>query len=289
VIVTKRPDGAIHLNAMSKEIVRSMDEIRHEIIRAAMRLTGIDGGIEVTLLSDVPAEGSGLGSSSSFSVGLLNALHAFRGEQVAADTLAREACELEIERLGKPIGRQDQYIAAYGGLRAFRFRRDGGVDVRELHVPPVRLRQLAARLHLFYTGRTRRADAILSEQRARTSDHLAELDAIKALAVELEGVLEAREFDRLGGILLEGWRLKRRLASGISDPSIDAMLERALAHGAEGGKICGAGGGGFLLVDCLPENAERLAKGMADYRELSFQLEPEGSKVIFNYRREGAG
>jgi len=289
VIVTGRSDGAIHLNALRKEIVGSVDELQHDILREAMRLLGIDGGIEVTLLSDVPGEGSGLGSSGSFSVGVLNALHAFRGEQVAAETLARENCELEIERLGRPIGKQDQYVAAYGGLRALRFRRDGGVDVRALRVPPDRLRQLSARLHLFYTGRTRHADAILSEQRARTADHVAELDAIKALAVEVEGVLEAREFDRLGGILLEGWRQKRRLASAISDPSIDAMLERALAHGAEGGKICGAGGGGFLLVDCLPENALRLAKGLEGYRELPFRLEPDGSKVIFNQRRDVPG
>jgi D-glycero-alpha-D-manno-heptose-7-phosphate kinase len=286
VIVKERFDDAIYLNTMRKEIVASVDEIQHELIREAMRTTGVERGVEVTLLSDIPSEGSGLGSSSSFSVGLLNALYAYRGEQVTAERLAREACAIEIERLGKPIGKQDQYIAAYGGLRAFRFRRDGEVDVRALRVAPADLRSLSARIHLYFTGRTRKADAILSEQKARTGDRLAELDGIKALAIELEDALEARDFDRLGEVLHENWELKRRLASGISDAAIEEMYERARAHGALGGKICGAGGGGFLLVDCPLEHGERLAKGMAAYRELPFQLERDGSKVIFNYRRE---
>jgi D-glycero-alpha-D-manno-heptose-7-phosphate kinase len=271
---------------MRKEIVASVDEIQHELIREAMRTTGVERGVEVTLLSDIPSEGSGLGSSSSFTVGLLNAFYAYRGEQVTAERLAREACAIEIERLGKPIGKQDQYIAAYGGLRAFRFRRDGEVDVRALRLAPADLRRLSTRIHLFFTGRTRKADVILTEQKARTGDRIAELDGIKALAIELEDALEARDFDRLGEVLHENWELKRRLASGISDASIEEMYERARAHGALGGKICGAGGGGFLLVDCPPEHGERLAKGMAAHRELPFQLERDGSKVIFNYRRE---
>ena len=286
VIVKERFDEDLYLNYMRKEIVSSVDEIQHELIREAMRISGVDRGVEVTLLSDIPSEGSGLGSSSSFSVGLLNAFYAYRGEQVTAERLAREACEIEIERLGKPIGKQDQYIAAYGGLRAFRFRRDGGVDVRALRLAPADLREISARLHLFFTGRTRRADAILSEQKARTHDRREELDGIKALALELEEALEARELDRLGQVLHESWELKRRLASGISDAAIEALYARARAHGAVGGKICGAGGGGFLLVDCPPEQGQRLAKGMASHRELPFQLERDGSKVIFNYRRE---
>ena len=286
VIVKERFDDAIYLNYMRKEIVSSPDEIQHELIREAMRTTGVDRGVEVTLLSDIPSEGSGLGSSSSFSVGLLNAFYAYLGEQVTAERLAREACAIEIERLGKPIGKQDQYIAAYGGLRSFRFRREGAVEVRALRLAAADLRGLSARIHLFFTGRTRRADSILSEQRSRTGDRLAELDGIKALALELEGALESRDFDRLGETLHEGWELKRRLASGISDAAIEEMYERARAHGALGGKICGAGGGGFLLVDCPPEQGHRLAKGMAAHRELPFSLERDGSKVIFNYRRE---
>ena len=281
VIVKERFDDAIYLNYMRKEIVARVDEIQHELIREAMRITGVERGIEITLLSDIPSEGSGLGSSSSFSVGLLNALYAYRGEQVTAEQLAREACELEIERLAKPIGKQDQYIAAYGGLRRFRFQRDGGVEVRALRLLPPQLRSLSARLHLFFTGRTRKADSILSEQKARTGDRFQELDGIKALALEVEEALEAHEFDRLGELLHENWELKRRLAAGI-----ESMYAHARAHGALGGKICGAGGGGFLLLDCPPEQGQVLAKGMSRHRELPFQLERDGSKVVFNYRRE---
>jgi len=286
VIVKERFDDAIYLNYMRKEIRERVDEIEHELIREAMRTTGVDRGVEVTLLSDIPSEGAGLGSSSSFTVGLLNALYLYRGEQVTPERLAREACEIEIQRLGKPIGKQDQYIAAYGGLRAFRFRRDGSVDVERLAVPAARLRELGERLFLFFTGRTRKADVILEEQRSRTPDRAGELDGIKRLALELKPEVEAGSFDRLGEVLHAGWELKRRLADGISDGPIEEMYQRARAHGALGGKICGAGGGGFLLVYCPPERYERLAKGMRDYRMLPFQLERDGSKVIFNYRRE---
>ena len=286
VIVKERFDDDVYLNYMRKEIVSSVDAIQHGLIREAMRIAGVESGVEVTLLSDIPSEGSGLGSSSSFSVGLLNAFHAYRGEQVTAEQLAQEACEIEIARLGKPIGKQDQYIAAYGGLRAFRFRRDGSVLVRALPLSAGDLRAVSGRLHLFFTGRTRRADAILSEQRERTRDRSAELDGIKALALRLEESLGARDFEGLGAVLHENWELKRRLAAGISDPELEAMYALARAHGARGGKICGAGGGGFLLVDCPPEDAPRLGKGMAGHRELPFLLERDGSKVIFNYRRE---
>jgi D-glycero-alpha-D-manno-heptose-7-phosphate kinase len=286
VIVKERFDDDIYLNYMRKEIRSDVAAVEHGLIREAMRVTGVERGVEVTLLSDIPSEGSGLGSSSSFTVGLLNAFHAYRGEQVTAEQLAREACEIEIGRLAKPIGKQDQYIAAYGGLRAFRFRRDGAVEVKALSLSGEALRELGARLHLFFTGRTRQADAILSEQTSRTGEKRAELDAIRRLALELEPALEARDFDRLGEILHESWELKRRLASGISDSAIDEMYARSRASGGLGGKICGAGGGGFLLVYCAPERQERLAKGMREYRALPFQLERDGSKVIFNYRRE---
>jgi D-glycero-alpha-D-manno-heptose-7-phosphate kinase len=286
VIVKERFDDQIYLNYMKKEIRASVGEVEHELIREAMRVAGVEGGVEVTLLSDIPSEGAGLGSSSSFAVGLLNAFHVYRGEQVTAEQLAREACEIEIERLGKPIGKQDQYIAAYGGMRSFRFRRDERVEVKALAVTPKQRRDLDARLHLFYTGRTRKADVILSEQKARTADRTRELDGIKELAIELEPALERGEYDRLGELLHVNWELKRKLASGISDGPIDEMYASARAHGALGGKICGAGGGGFLLVYCPVERQERLEKGMGDYRVMPFRLESSGSKVIFNYRRD---
>lgn len=286
VIVKERFDDRIYLNYMRKEIVDAVDEIEHELIREALRTTGVDGGVEVTLLSDIPSEGSGLGSSSSFTVGLLNAFYQFRGEQVTAERLAQEACAIEIERLGKPIGKQDQYIAAYGGLRSFRFRHDGEVDVERLALGTAPCRALGERLHLFFTGRTRKADKILGEQKQQTGDRLAELDGIKQLALDLKPALEAGDLDRLGQMLHQNWELKKKLAAGISDDAIAEMYETARSHGALGGKICGAGGGGFLLTYCPLERQERLRKGMATHREMPFRLEPDGSKVIFNYRRE---
>jgi D-glycero-alpha-D-manno-heptose-7-phosphate kinase len=286
VIVKERFDDLIYLNYMKKEIRAEVGEIEHELIREAMRVTGVAGGVEVTLLSDIPSEGAGLGSSSSFTVGLLNAFHMYRGEQVTAEQLAQEACEIEIERLGKPIGKQDQYIAAYGGLRSFRFRRDETVEVERIPLGAKPLRELDARLHLFFTGRTRKADVILTEQKANTRDRSAELDGIKQLALALGPALERGELDRLGDLLHANWELKRKLASGVSDPAIDEMYALARAHGALGGKICGAGGGGFLLVYCPIERQERLEKGMSEYRPMPFRLEPDGSKVIFNYRRD---
>jgi D-glycero-alpha-D-manno-heptose-7-phosphate kinase len=286
VIVKERFDDQIYLNYTKKEIRSEVSEIEHELIRESMRMTGVTGGVEVTTLSDIPSEGAGLGSSSSFTVGLLNAFHMYQGEQVTAEQLAREACEIEIERLGKPIGKQDQYIAAYGGLRSFRFHRDERVEVRRLPLTPKSLRELDARLHLLFTGRTRKADVILSEQKAKTGDRSAELDGIKQLALELVPALERGDFDVLGEMLHRNWELKRKLATGISDGPIDEMYALARAHGALGGKICGAGGGGFLLVYCPLERQERLEKGMRDYRGMPFRLEPDGSKVIFNYRRD---
>jgi D-glycero-alpha-D-manno-heptose-7-phosphate kinase len=286
VIVRERFDDEIALNYTRKEIVSKVDSIEHDLVREAMRMTGVERGVEVTLLSDVPAEGSGLGSSSSFAVGLLNALYAHRGEAVAAERLAREACAIEVERLGKPTGKQDQYVAAYGGLCGLRFRGDGRVDVKRIPIPAEALRALESQLHLFYTGRTRNAHAILREWTRHVPDRRDVLDAIRALALVLRDELVRGDLHGLGPRLHASWELKRQLAPGISDPSIDAMYELARAHGALGGRLCGAGGGGFLLVCCPPDRQERLAKGMQDYRRLPFRLERDGSKVIFNYRRE---
>lgn len=286
VIVKERFDDEIYLNYMRKEIVSEVDSVEHELIREAMRMTGVDRGVEVTLLSDIPSEGSGLGSSSSFTVGLLNAFYAYRGELVTAERLAQEACEIEIERLGNPIGKQDQYIAAYGGVRSFRFCRDEQVEVKRIEMTGDSVRDLGSRLYLFFTGKTRKANVILSEQKKSTSDRAAELDGIKDLAFELAPSLRDGSLDAVGDVLHRGWELKRKLASGISNPDIEAMYRLAREGGALGGKICGAGGGGFLLAYCKPDKQEQLAAAMSGYRQLPFQLERDGSKVIFNYRRE---
>jgi D-glycero-alpha-D-manno-heptose-7-phosphate kinase len=285
VIVTARYDEKIYVNYSRKEIVDCVDEIQHDLVREAMRLTGVRSGVEVTLLSDIPSEGAGLGSSSSFTVGLLNAFHIYQREQVGPVQLAEEACEIEIHRCGKPIGKQDQYIGAFGGLAAFRFGRNGHVEVDRLGLSDNQIRRLSANLFLFYSDQTRKATDILSEQKRRTSENLQFLDGIKALAFEARNALISGDFDYIGKALDENWRLKKQLATHISNGRIDEMYTRVMQSGATGAKVCGAGGGGFLLVYCPASAHQQLFQAMTGYREMPFLIEPDGSKVIFNYRR----
>jgi len=285
VIVKERFDDRIYINYSEKEIVDSVDDIKHELVREAMRKTGVSYGVEITTLADIPSEGSGLGSSSSVTVGLLNALYAFKGIQQPAEVLAQQACEIEIDILGKPIGKQDQYIAAYGGLRFFKFLKDGKVEVEKLPVYNENYRRFGSNLMLFYTGRTRSADNILKKQKQNTDDNIEYLRKIKYQAAEIKEYLLTNQFDKVGNVLRETWEYKKKLADGITLPEIEAMYQKALDAGALGGKISGAGGGGFLLLYCSRDKQNRVKEALKNYREFPFLLEQDGSKVIFNYRR----
>ncbi len=285
VIVKERFDEKIRLAYSSTELVDEVDEIQHELVRECMRKTGISKGVEVATMGDIPSSGSGMGSSSTVTVGLLNAFYHYLGEPRDSATLAREACEIEIEILGKPIGVQDQYIAAYGGQRLVSFRQDGRVDVESLRLPASDWLDLNSRLMLFYTNRARRAESVLAEQRENIPDRAAVLSDLKALAHEGRAALEMREFDDFGRCLDRAWKLKKSLASRISTPDIDAMYEAATSAGALGGKIAGAGGGGFLLLYCRPERQESVRAALRPLPEMTFNLERDGSKVIFNQSR----
>lgn len=285
VIVKERFDDLIYLNYTQKEIVDSVDEIKHNLIREAMKKAGITKGVEVTTLADIPSEGSGLGSSSSITVGLLNAFYAYQDELITAEALARQACEIEIDILRKPIGKQDQYIAAYGGLRMFTFKKDRTVGVEKLQLSATRRREFGANLLLFYTGKTRSASKILSKQRERTRDRIEVLRNMKLQAIEARRHILNNSFDEIGRLMRETWECKKQLATGISNGEIDALYQRALDAGAIGGKISGAGGGGFLLLYCPRERQRRLRQALKDLRELPFFLERGGSKIIFNVRR----
>lgn len=279
VILNQRFDDQIYISYSKKEIVDRVDDVQHELVREAMRITGVDRGVEIAIMADIPSSGSGLGSSSSLTVGLLNALYAYRGMQVTNEQLAREACRIEIDLCGKPIGKQDQYIAAYGGLRFFEFHADGSVAVDALTVDRQRL---SAGLMLFYTNMTRRADPILQEQKANTDSRRDSLDGIRDLALASRRAVEARDYDAIGDVLARNWAMKKQLAGGITNPEINAMVAKAQAGGATGCKICGAGGGGFLLTYCPPDRRDQLRSAMAGYREMPFFLERLGSRVIFN-------
>ncbi len=264
------------------EDVDSIEELKHPIVREGLRMMKVTSGVEIASIADIPA-GLGLGSSSSFTVCLLHALHAFLGNYVTKESLAQEACHIEIDRLQEPIGKQDQYAASYGGLNFIRFNADGSVEVERLMNNKDLMADLTRRLLVFYIGRPRAARDILTEQRNaiavdatfRVAQRMADL------ADEMKRAITGGELGLVGEILDEGWRLKKGLASGIATADIDALYEAGLAAGASGGKLLGAGGGGFMLFYCEPESqpAVRRALGL---RELSIEIDREGSKAIYH-------
>lgn len=285
VIVKERFDDLIYVNYTKKEIVHSYEEVQHDLVREAALITGLSKGVEITMLADIPSEGSGLGSSSSITVGLLNAFYNFIGKQVTSEQLAQEACKIEIEILKNPIGKQDQYIAAFGGLSTIRFCQDDSVKVEKLHIKNEWCRKLGANLLLFFTDVTRKASNILIDQKNNINNKIKYHNRIKELAFEAVDALKKGEIDKIGILLKENWELKKQLSNSISNEKIDKMYSRAMNSGAIGGKISGAGGGGFLLTYCKREKQDLLRESMSDYRELPFMLEPFGSKIIFDYRR----
>ena len=286
VVIKERFDDLIVLNYTARETVHSVSDIKHDLIRESMLKTGINSGVEITTLADVPSEGSGLGSSSSITVGLLHAFYAFQEKQVTTEQLAQEACEIEIDILSKPIGKQDQYIAAYGGFREITFHSNDTIKVETLRNHDSLRREFGSNLLLFYTDITRQSSDILAKQKAETHNKMQILRQIRDMVPHVRDVLENDTcYHEVGRILHNAWGLKKQLSGKVSNPVIDEMYHRARAAGAVGGKICGAGGGGFLLVYVPIEKQSAVCEALKDYREFSFVLEPDGSKIIFNKRR----
>jgi D-glycero-alpha-D-manno-heptose-7-phosphate kinase len=285
VTVKGRFDRKLRIGYTQTEMVDEIDQIHHELIREALRITGVERGIEITTMGDIPSEGSGLGSSSTVTVGALHALYTHQGEIVAAERLAREACTIEIDTLRKPIGIQDQYIAAYGGLRFFEFLPGGQVKSEKVKISPEARRALNNNFMLFFTGVSRASSSILKEQADNLKDRLSELREIKHMVCEARSAIEKENFDALGDLLHQSWELKKRLAGSISNHHINEMYETARGAGAIGGKIAGAGGGGFLLLYVPYECQISVRTALRGLQELPFRLEADGTKVIFNYRR----
>jgi D-glycero-alpha-D-manno-heptose-7-phosphate kinase len=286
VIVKQRFDDDIYVNYSQKEIVSRVEDIQHELVREAMYMTGVRSGVEITTLADIPSSGSGLGSSSAVTVGLLHALFAYRGRQVTADELAERACTIEIDRCRKPIGKQDQYAAAYGGICDLRFGPGDRVDVQQITLSHQVRRLLSNELLLFYTGITRSANTILEEQSGNTADRLPQLAQLRDLAGEAADGLRAGDIDAVGVAMNKSWQAKRTLASGVSNSQIDQAVDDALAAGATGAKVTGAGGGGFLLVVCTLERQRAVRVALSDMRELPVKIDPTGSRVVFNVHRD---
>lgn len=279
-------DDLIRVRYTKTEIVSKVDQVSHTLARAALSYFGIEDGIEINSIADIPA-GTGLGSSSCYLVGLLNALHALVQNPVSPQQLAEEACHIELDLLKKPIGKQDQFMAAFGGLVVLNIGRNGDVAVQPLPVAPDIIEELESNLLLFYTGEVRDATTILAQQndatRRKDSKVVGSLTAIKDIGIETAAALVSGNLRRFGELMHEHWMAKKRLAKGISNPNIDAWYALARKNGAIGGKISGAGGGGFLMLYC-EEGKARLRKALrgAGLRELSFLFEFEGSKVVFD-------
>jgi D-glycero-alpha-D-manno-heptose-7-phosphate kinase len=287
VVVKQRFDDDIYVNYSSKEIVSRVEDLQHELVREALHMTGIRGGVEITTLSDIPSSGgSGLGSSSAVTVGLLQALFTYQGRQLTAEELANRACAIEIDRCRKPIGKQDQYAAAYGGVCDIRFGPGDRVVVDQLALTPQVRRKVQEELLLFFTGVTRSANSILSEQTANIADRLPQLHQLRDLAGEAANGLRDGDVDALGVAMNKSWAAKRELASGVSTSQIDEAVEAAISAGATGAKVTGAGGGGFLLLVCPLENQRRVREQLAHLRELPISIEPFGSRVILNIHHD---
>ncbi len=285
VIIKKRFDQKLRVGYTRTEIVDDISEIQHDLIREAFCLTGISRGVEITTMGDIPAQGSGLGSSSTVTVGALHAMYTLQGKIVTAECLARQACEIEVAKLGKPIGYQDQFIAAFGGFRFLEFTSCGEIRVEGFELDPCTSRKLKNSFMLFYTGSTRHAESVLDEQKSNIDQRLEVLREIKNITHTARAELKAGNLESIGALLHESWKLKKSLASKISNSHIDSIYDAALKAGATGGKITGAGGGGFLLLYCVPEKQESVRSALDQLQELPFQLEPEGTKVIFNHQR----
>jgi D-glycero-alpha-D-manno-heptose-7-phosphate kinase len=274
----------IRLNYSRSEEVHHVAELENNIARECMRLLDLEPPIYISTVGDLPAS-TGLGGSSAFAVGLLNALHVYRGERVSAAQLAEEACHIEIEVLGEPIGKQDQYAAAFGGLNLLRFRSGGRVGVEPQRVSRAALDELFDWVVLYWTGHQRDAAAVLGEQKERTIEKLDALTRMRDQAERLHEEADDGTLDpaTLAGVLEEGWQLKRELATTITNPRIDAWHDRALEAGALGGKICGAGSGGFLLFLVPPERQDSVRAALHDMLEVRTRHEGHGSQVVLPF------
>jgi D-glycero-alpha-D-manno-heptose-7-phosphate kinase len=271
----------IRLNYSKSEEVQTVDEIENDIARECLKFLGIEPPIYISTVGDLPAS-SGVGGSSAFAVGLLNALHAYRGERVGPGRLAEEASHIEIEVLKQPIGKQDQYAAAFGGLNYFSFRSDGSVLVEQKHVDDAALERLFDSLMMFWTGHQRSAESVLAEQQRNTGEKMAGLRKMRDHAQQLQALVSNGRLDVVdfGRVLDEGWQLKRDLASSITNPLIDGWYQRAIDAGAVGGKLCGAGGGGFLLFIVEADKQHRVREALSDLLEVPIEHEVHGSQVI---------
>jgi D-glycero-alpha-D-manno-heptose-7-phosphate kinase len=284
ITVNPKFDHHIRVSYSKTEEVDRVARIKHPLVRESLRLAGIDGGVEITSIADIPSRGSGLGSSSSFTVGLLHALHAHAGRYTGAEQLAREACEIEIDRCGEPIGKQDQYAAAFGGLNFIQFNPDDSVSVEPILCRRETLRRLQENLIVFYTGITRSAASVLQHQQKAVATERNKQKMLKRMvqwAHDLKAELQKNNLDAFGQLLHANWELKKQITRGITTSQIDCWYAAARKAGATGGKLLGAGAGGFMVFHAPRERHEAIAHALAGLRRVEMRFEAQGSRIIF--------
>lgn len=283
ITVNKKFDGRIRLSYTRTEEVDCPEQIEHPLVQQALKMIGIEGGIEIASLADIPSKGSGLGSSSTFTVGLLNVLYAYRNQFASKEKLAHQACEIEIDKCGEPIGKQDQYAAAYGGLNLIRFHPDNSVSVDPVICMPETLKTLEDSTIVFYTGRTRSASTILADQSKSMvyQDRKILMRRMVQLAFKMKKELESNSLHNFGAMLDENWRLKSQLVNGISDSQIDEFYQIGMRNGALGGKLLGAGNGGFMMFFAPPESHDKLKKTLSGLRSVKFRFDRTGTQIVF--------
>ena len=283
VSINRKFDGGIRLAYSKTEEVESLDQIEHRLVKATFEMLKLNGGVEITTTADIPSRGTGLGSSSSFTVGLIQAASAYQGRYTSAQELSERCCEVEIERCGEPIGKQDQYAAAYGGFNLIEFNPDDTVKVSPVIMPSETKQRLQEGVITFYTGVTRSASHILKEQTAVSASNAAKQNALWRM-VELAHIARDEmangNVKSFGEILHENWMLKRSLTTEISNTAIDGWYDAAIGAGASGGKLLGAGAGGFMMFYAEPERHESIARALG-LRQVDFKFEPMGSRILF--------
>ena len=283
VTVNKRFDNRIRLSYSKLEIVDNFEELEHELVRESMRMTGVTSGVEITTIADIPSRGTGLGSSSSVTVGLLNALHSFAGRSVSASQLASEACKIEIDILKQPIGRQDQYAASYGGINTIKFCNNGDVLVEPIDISDDIKSRISEEFTLIFTGKSRSASSILSNSVSEGKFAIDNLKRIRVQADEAKDFLNSGRLSDLGSLLNEAWEMKRGISESVSDSFLDETYERIISTGATGAKLLGAGGGGFFLVHGDSETRQKLKlEFSSDFRMIPLNIDNMGSSIIHN-------
>ncbi len=281
-IVNSRNDECIVLNYSDREVVSDVNQIKHNIFREALKLAGISKSVEITSISDITSEGSGLGSSSAFTVGLLNALYAYKGIIKTPCELAELACKIEIDVLGNPIGKQDQYAVAFGGFRKYFFNKDDSVTVKEMDMDDSDLEKFNDNILLVNTEITRKSSDILMDQKVHMDINAEHLHTIKAIAEKSEEYFKSSNYGELGNLLNISWNNKKILANKISNCKIDEIYENGKKAGVFGGKLLGAGGGGFFMFLCSPDRQEKLKTILAENKILPVKFAKYGSRIVFN-------